>query len=221
MMRRVLLIMIGCAAMFGAAQPVSAHGGRTNGDGCHNDRKRGGYHCHGGGRSATAPREQRGYSPPLGLFAVPVPYRTAKKASAGRDARVQTRRAIPIIASGDAFVCSAVSVWDGDGPIWCAEGPRIRIADIAAREIDGECLVGHPCPDATGEEARDALVQLLGGDNGRAPTGHVLVSGTQLDCISRGSGKGNRTAARCMLPDGQDLGEAMVESGTALPWINR
>lgn len=25
-----------------------AHGGRTNAQGCHNDRKNGGYHCHGG-----------------------------------------------------------------------------------------------------------------------------------------------------------------------------
>lgn len=29
-----------------------SHGGRTNKYGCHNDRKNGGYHCHGGG-SAT------------------------------------------------------------------------------------------------------------------------------------------------------------------------
>lgn len=27
---------------------VHAHGGRTNSEGCHNDRKSGGYHCHGG-----------------------------------------------------------------------------------------------------------------------------------------------------------------------------
>lgn len=27
---------------------VWAHGGRTNAQGCHNDRKHGGYHCHGG-----------------------------------------------------------------------------------------------------------------------------------------------------------------------------
>lgn len=26
-----------------------AHSGRTNGEGCHNDRKNGGYHCHNGG----------------------------------------------------------------------------------------------------------------------------------------------------------------------------
>ena len=26
-----------------------AHGGRTNAEGCHNDKKNGGYHCHGSG----------------------------------------------------------------------------------------------------------------------------------------------------------------------------
>lgn len=33
---------------------VEAHSGRTNSEGCHNDWKNGGYHCHGG-RSAPAP----------------------------------------------------------------------------------------------------------------------------------------------------------------------
>ena len=28
---------------------VEAHGGGLNSEGCHNDRKRGGYHCHRGG----------------------------------------------------------------------------------------------------------------------------------------------------------------------------
>ncbi|WP_339824165.1 excalibur calcium-binding domain-containing protein [uncultured Parasphingorhabdus sp.] len=38
--------------------PIShaeAHGGRTAADGCHNDRKNGGRHCHGGGTSAPQP----------------------------------------------------------------------------------------------------------------------------------------------------------------------
>jgi hypothetical protein len=29
-----------------------AHGGRTNAAGCHNDNKRGGYHCHNGGTTS-------------------------------------------------------------------------------------------------------------------------------------------------------------------------
>lgn len=34
---------------------VSAHGGGLNAEGCHNDRKNGGYHCH---RAPAAPRAQ-------------------------------------------------------------------------------------------------------------------------------------------------------------------
>ena len=30
---------------------VFSHGGRTNAEGCHNNRKTGEYHCHGGGAS--------------------------------------------------------------------------------------------------------------------------------------------------------------------------
>lgn len=35
------------------AMNVSAHGGGLNPEGCHNDRKRGGYHCHRGGGAST------------------------------------------------------------------------------------------------------------------------------------------------------------------------
>ncbi len=34
-------------------EPVLAHGGRTAADGCHNDRKNGGRHCHNGSGSAS------------------------------------------------------------------------------------------------------------------------------------------------------------------------
>src|SRR5690606_18787438 len=74
-----------------------------------------------------------------------------------------------------SFVCTPTQVWDGDGPIWCAEGPRIRLAGIAAREIDGSCMPGHPCPQASGIEARNRLVSLLGGARGTAATGHIRV----------------------------------------------
>jgi len=35
---------------------VSAHGGRTDKSGCHNDRKNGGYHCHSGGTPSQSLR---------------------------------------------------------------------------------------------------------------------------------------------------------------------
>lgn len=42
------------AGVLFCAQTAAAHGGRLNAQGCHNDRKNGGYHCHRG--NAAAPR---------------------------------------------------------------------------------------------------------------------------------------------------------------------
>ena len=44
-----------------APLPVLAHPGGLNGEGCHNNRKTGDYHCHGGGRSSV-PTKKRSYS---------------------------------------------------------------------------------------------------------------------------------------------------------------
>lgn len=49
-----LLLAIWLAPLL-AAQPLAAHPGRTAADGCHNDRKNGGRHCHGPGTVASAP----------------------------------------------------------------------------------------------------------------------------------------------------------------------
>ena len=123
-----------------------------------------------------------------------------------------------IVAAGSSFTCTPTHVWDGDGPIWCAEGPKIRLAAIAAREIDESCRRGHPCPKASGRAARDHLVTLLGGAKGVASSGHVLVRAPALRCLSEGSGKGSRTAAWCSRTKVGDLSCAMVRSGYALPW---
>lgn len=47
------LILIG----LGVSTPVMAHGGGLNAEGCHNDRIRGGYHCHNGGGSRPSLRQ--------------------------------------------------------------------------------------------------------------------------------------------------------------------
>ena len=122
------------------------------------------------------------------------------------------------IPAGEPFTCTPEAVWDGDGPVWCVEGPRIRLSGVAAREMDGTCSPGHPCPDATATEARDALVRLLGDPIGRGRHGHVLVRGPAMRCVSDGSAGGNRTAAWCVSPRGGDLSCAMVEGGWAKRW---
>lgn len=127
---------------------------------------------------------------------------------------------VPIVPAGETFTCTAISVWDGDGPIWCAEGPRIRLQGIAAREMDGSCRPGHPCPSASGVEARDHLVELLGGKRGATPNGHIIIS-AQLTCRSFGSGKGTRTAATCSAEGVGDLSRAMIRDGYAARWTYR
>jgi hypothetical protein len=84
--------------------------------------------------------------------------------------------------------------------------------------MDGTCRRGHPCPEASATQARDALVRLLGGARGSNSTGHVIVAGPKLTCRSEGSAGGNRTAAWCRLPTGPDLSCAMIRTGTVLRW---
>ncbi|QKS02350.1 hypothetical protein F9288_21515 (plasmid) [Sphingomonas sp. CL5.1] len=126
--------------------------------------------------------------------------------------------AVATVPAGQTFICTPIRVWDGDGPVWCREGPRIRLGGIAAREIDGSCRRGQPCPRASGIAARDALVRLLGGARGRSGTGHILVSGPRLQCRSTGNAKGDRTGAWCSAPGIGDLSCAMIATGTVLRW---
>lgn len=123
-----------------------------------------------------------------------------------------------IVPAGAAFSCTPVAVWDGDGPIWCEEGPRIRLAGIAAREMDGSCSSGHPCIDTPPEVSRDALARLVGRPIGRKASGHVAVEGPAMRCMSEGPAGGSRTAAWCVSSVGGDLACAMVRGGFAARW---
>nr|WP_226660719.1 hypothetical protein [Alteriqipengyuania lutimaris] len=123
-----------------------------------------------------------------------------------------------VVPKDHNFACTPTHVWDGDGPIWCSEGPRVRLAGIAAREMDGTCSSGHPCPDGDPEDARDALAELIGRPAGLGPHGHRLVTGPTMDCVSTGRAGGNRTGAWCSSPKSGDVNCAMVRSGFALRW---
>lgn len=107
------------------------------------------------------------------------------------------------------FTCNVTRVHDGDGPIWCAEHDqdgkpiKIRLHAVAARELDETCRPGHPCPAASGAEARQALAQ--------------LTLGRVLQCEATGTSY-RRVTAWCWREDGVELNCAMVTSGTALRW---
>lgn len=123
-----------------------------------------------------------------------------------------------IIPAGQTFRCTPTAVWDGDGPVWCAEGPKIRIAGVAAREMDGTCKSNQPCPSVGAIDARDRLVRLFGGPRGRRPEGHIIVRSATMSCRSEGSAGGSRTAAWCFSPSFGDLSCAAIASGGVLRW---
>ena len=125
---------------------------------------------------------------------------------------------VPVIPKGQSFLCTPTHVWDGDGPIWCQEGPHVRLAGVAAREMDGTCNRNQPCPDASAEAARDALVKLVGRPTGVGRHGHIRVVGPTMRCHSDGSAGGNRTAAWCVSPKSGDINCAIISGGWALRW---
>jgi len=91
---------------------------------------------------------------------------------------------IAVVPAGENFTCTPTHVWDGDGPIWCEEGPRLRLTGIAARELDGSWSQGHLCPASDPIASRDALVNLLGKKNGAEPHDHILIAALIMACSS-------------------------------------
>ena len=111
-------------------------------------------------------------------------------------------------ADSRSFSCTVASVTDGD-TFRCAETGldgrqiRVRLSGVAARERDGSCSTGHPCPDASSEAATAELKRLALGET--------------LTCREEGRTYG-RIAAFCSSPAAGDLSCAMVASGTAARW---
>src|SRR5688500_10052947 len=71
-------------------------------------------------------------------------------------------------AASASFPCTVASITDGD-TFRCAETDaggrqlRIRLSGVAARETDGTCRAGHPCPEASAEAATAELDRLASG----------------------------------------------------------
>lgn len=118
---------------------------------------------------------------------------------------------------GISFACIAVAVWDGDGPIKCRDGSKVRLSGINAREMDGSCRRGHPCPSAGPVAARSELVRLLGGADRVTADGHISVRPVTLKCRMTG-GSYDRITAFCSAPAVGDLSCAMLASRTVAKW---
>lgn len=105
-------------------------------------------------------------------------------------------------AAEPSFSCQVASIHDGD-TLRCADGVRIRLHAVAAREIDETCAPGHPCPAATAASAKSELVRLAAGDT--------------LTCVQTGTSY-DRITAICRNSRGIEINCGMVRSGTAVVW---
>ena len=106
------------------------------------------------------------------------------------------------VGGADSFACAVSSIADGD-TLRCADGTRVRLHAVAARETDGSCSPGHPCPSASAGAATAKLSELAGGQT--------------LQCRKTGLSY-NRVTAICDNERGTEINCAMVQSGTALIW---
>lgn len=99
------------------------------------------------------------------------------------------------------FSCDVSYVNDGD-TLRCQDGTRVRLHAIAARETDGSCSPGHPCPSASASTSKAALETL---------------AGRHINCLQIGTSY-NRVTAICDNEHGVEINCAMVESGAAALW---
>lgn len=110
-------------------------------------------------------------------------------------------------ATGRQFPCTVLSVYDGDGPINCAEidgegqQVRVRLRGIDAREPDNSCQV-ETCPAMSGQEAKAILTGLAVG---------------RLQCTSFGPSY-NRVDSSCLNSAGVDISCEMIRTGAAVRW---
>lgn len=166
--------------------------------------------------SRTQPRSRLWPVVLVGAIAAPAAWLAASHAG-----DLPALRPQPIMAAADQagprkstdrlpgeFPCTVSGITDGD-TFRCRETDgagreiRIRLSGVAAREADGSCSPGHPCPSATADAATAALRR--------------LAAGRRLSCRQVGSTYG-RVAAFCTREDDRDLSCAMVASGTVARW---
>lgn len=114
------------------------------------------------------------------------------------------------LAPGQTFTCDVVRVHDGDGPIWCMDGPKLRVAGIQAPDFESASpcrqrpiRAGYVCSDVRARAAQRAVSH--------------LVLHRRLTCVALEPSY-SRMVATCRLPDGRDLGCAIVAAGAANWW---
>ncbi|WP_267389259.1 hypothetical protein [Sphingomonas sp. GC_Shp_3] len=109
------------------------------------------------------------------------------------------------------FICTVTHVHDGDGPLWCRSGQKIRAAGIQAPDFSS----AEPCRRPHRRRANYTC-----DDRAAARSQQIvsrLVLGKWLTCLPMGRSY-QRVVARCTLPDGRSLSCATIAAGAAVRW---
>lgn len=106
------------------------------------------------------------------------------------------------------FVCAVIRVHDGDGPLWCRNGIKVRVAGIQAPDFESaepchQHRAGYTCSDTAAERSQRIVERL------------VLHRTLSCRAVDRSYG---RVVARCTLPDGRSLSCATIAAGAAVRW---
>jgi endonuclease YncB( thermonuclease family) len=106
------------------------------------------------------------------------------------------------------FVCEVRHVHDGDGPLHCANGVKVRIAGVQSPDFEDSepCRTARPgyvCDDRLAAQAQAITARL---------TLHQ-----RLTCQPLGHSF-KRIVASCLLPDGQRLECAVIAAGAGVRW---
>jgi len=112
------------------------------------------------------------------------------------------------LAAAASFSCRVVRVHDGDGPIWCANGIKVRTAGVQAPDFESATpcrtrKAKYVCDDREAEASRVIVER--------------LVLGRTMTCLPVDRSY-KRVVARCTLPDGRSLTCATIAAGAAWKW---
>ena len=119
-----------------------------------------------------------------------------------------------VVPTGQSFTCTPVAVWDGDGPD-LVRG-RSACSPFRGRRTRNEWQLQSRASLSGRRSGRGCAIissACSGTPQGRNRTGHILVRGPVMRCLSRGGAGGTRTAAFCTSPRSGDISCAMIRSG--------
>jgi endonuclease YncB( thermonuclease family) len=115
------------------------------------------------------------------------------------------------LAAAGTFSCTVTRVHDGDGPLWCASGIKVRIAGVQAPDFKSAAPCHRPdarrgnyiCDDAAATRSQQVVER--------------IVLHQTMRCQPMGTSY-KRVVARCTLGDGRSLSCTVIAAGAAVRW---